>query len=363
MKILLDNIIFSIQKTGGISVYWSELLMRMLSDVEFDFQCYEMNNAVSNFFRAKLEIDPEKIIRENKLIGQLNRIFYVVRSTKEPYIFHSSYYRPLVTTKNACIVTTIHDFTPEIIESGWKKRAVAIQKYNSIKNADLIICVSKNTKKDLLKLYPEFSKKRIEVVYNGVNEAFMPLKKNDFSVKNKFQEVNLPYCIYVGKREGYKNFKFAVEYLATRKDLFLVIVGGGELSKDDFDLLNSKLSNRYAIRLFLSVEELSLLYNFAEFLFYPSDYEGFGIPVLEAQKCGCPIIAQRTSSIDELIQDKNLLFPTLNFESIDVVRSYIAHNKEKIVYEGIENAKQFTWDKTYEQHKHLYRTLKHNKFD
>ena len=101
----------------------------------------------------------------------------------------------------------------------------------------------------------------------------------------------------------------------------------------------------------------------ARALIHPSEFEGFGIPVLEAQKCGCPIIAQRASSIDELIQDKNLLFPTLNFESIDVVRSYIAHNKEKIVYEGIENAKHYTWDKTYEQHKDLYCTLYHKKFD
>ena len=60
MKILLDNIIFSIQKTGGISVYWSELLKRMLSDVEFDFQCYEMNNAVSNFLEQSWKLTPKR---------------------------------------------------------------------------------------------------------------------------------------------------------------------------------------------------------------------------------------------------------------------------------------------------------------
>jgi glycosyltransferase involved in cell wall biosynthesis len=363
MKILLDNIIFSLQKTGGISVYWTELTRRLLSDGEFDYQCYEMKNATSNFFRATLEIDPEKIIQEKEFFAHLNRLFYVIKFTKEPYIFHSSYYRPLLTNRNACVVTTIHDFTPEIIESGWKKRGIAAQKYNSIKNSDLIICVSQNTKKDLLRLYPEFSKKRIEVIYNGVNEAYKPLNKNDFSIKDKFPEVNLPYCIFIGKRDGYKNFKFAVEYLATRKHLFLVIVGGGELSKSDLDLLNCKLPNRYTIRSFLSTEDLNLLYNFAEFLFYPSDYEGFGIPIIEAQKSGCPVIAQRTSSIEELIPDKNLLFTTLNFDSIEMVRSYIENNKEKIVYEGIENAKHYTWDKTYEQHKDLYCTLYHKKFD
>jgi len=360
MNIVFDNIIFSLQKSGGISVYWSELISRILLNNNFEKYFIETKSSHSNIYRKKINLDNCKIITEKERF--INRILTVNYSIEDRnHLFHSNYYRLPVTNKNCCQITTVHDFIPELIEKNLRTRLLSIQKYKSIKSSDAIICVSENTKNDLIKLYPEFIKKEIVVIHNGASPDFYSLN-DDFSKELILRGIENPFCLFIGKRDKYKNFDLAVNYIAKVKDLNLVIVGGGKLRSQEYDLLYSKIKGRFCYLNFISNKDLNFLYNKAEFLFYPSEYEGFGIPIVEAQKAGCPFIAKRTSSIVELVENKDLLLDNLSYNKIDEARLYIRKNRDMIIKEGIENSKKYTWEKSYDNHVSVYESMYSQKF-
>jgi len=361
MDIVFDNIIFSLQKSGGISVYWSELISRIIPNHNFEKYFIETKSSHSNIFRNKLNLDNCKILTEKE--RSINRILPVNYSIEcRNHLFHSSYYRLPGKPKNCFQITTVHDFIPELIEKNLRTRLLSIQKYKSIKSSDAIICVSENTKNDLIKLYPEFIKKEIVVIHNGASPDFYSLNY-DFSKEPILEGIENPFCLFIGKRDKYKNFDLAVNYIAKVKDLNLVIVGGGKLRGQEYNLLNSKIKRRFSHLNSVTNQDLNLLYNKAEFLFYPSEYEGFGIPIVEAQKTGCPFIAKRTSSIVELVENKDLLLDELSYSKIDEARLYIKKNRDMIVKEGIENSKKYTWEKSYDNHVSVYESMYSQKFN
>lgn len=359
MKILLDNIIFSLQKAGGVSVYWSELLIRFSRSKACDVSWIEMLSAENNKMRKSLDMTQNQLFEEKNLY--INRILKVNNSfVNGKHIFHSSYYRLPLKSKECCQITTIHDFMPELFGKNYKAKLIAKMKYNSIKYSDGVICVSENTKSDLLKMYPEFSKKEIAVIHNGAGNDFYPITEQDSTV---LTGIARPFCIFIGKRDWYKNFKFAVNYIAQTKDLNIVIVGGGQLATDEIKLLEANIKGRYKFINYAPNTDLNTLYNHAEFLFYPSDYEGFGIPVVEAQKAGCPFIAQRSSSIVELVNNKDLLIDELTVTAIDKMRHRIERERSQIIKEGVENAKRFSWEKSHAVHLDFYKYIYSKRFN
>lgn len=350
MKIILDNTIFSLQRAGGISLYWTEIIKALIAD-KINVSCIERNSDFENIFRQEIESDFSVIHEKNR---KLNRILPVKYNTTGQHIFHSSYYRIPQTNQSVKKVTTIHDLIPEKKQMGIRHKLIAKQKYESIKDSDAIVCVSENTKKDLLEIYPEFSVKNIQVIYNGVSESFFPVNDESLLQTNFYLAEN--FCLFVGKRDNYKNFSFAVEFVESISNLQLVIVGEN-LSYAEKRNLEKKLRGRYLSLSFISTPVLNILYNKAHFLMYPTSYEGFGIPVIEAQKSGCPVIAQDTSSIAELISDKKMLMPDLSLQSAKRVLSYVDENKKEIINNGFENSKKFTWKKSVKKHIELYSTL------
>ena len=147
----------------------------------------------------------------------------------------------------------------------------------------------------MLKFYPQIDEKHVHVVYNGVSDMFFPLDKKEST--DSFIKESL---LFVGSRDFYKNFEKGVKALAGT-NFNLIIIGGGKLSELELLLLNNSLGeNRYRKYDYISTEDLNVLYNNARGLLYPSIYEGFGIPVLEAQKAGLPVIAFNGSSIPEV---------------------------------------------------------------
>ncbi|CCX62506.1 putative uncharacterized protein [Bacteroides sp. CAG:598] len=274
-----------------------------------------------------------------------------LRSVKQNFIFHSTYYR-YSTNPQAINITTVHDFTYEFFSSGLKKIIHCWQKYRAIRNSQYIICISHNTKNDLLKFLPDIPVDKIRVVYNGVSEDYrpipnwkgesLPFKKND-------------YLLFVGARGSYKNFEFLVKSLkGTNYNLLIV---GPDLLSDEISLLNINLGKHYYYMGRLSNEELNKLYNGAYAFVYPSSYEGFGIPVLEAQKAGCPVIAYNSSSIPEIIGDTPLLMNTLSdkelLEKLSLLSDYTI--RERIIEEGFRNVKRFSWDRTFRETIEIYK--------
>ena len=309
MKVTLDNIIFSLQRYGGISVVWNEHLTRARADEEL--QVTELD--------YKTQIKPR--------LGERYRVPNYTPET--PSIFHSSYFRVLP-QNGIHNVTTVHDLTYHFYRHGLAKKIHLWEEERALHHSDAIICISENTKHDVLHLYPWLKEKKIHVIYNGVSDVFHPIS----SIEKK------GYLLYVGNRSvAYKRFEVALE-VAHLTGLELRTVGSPDITREDL--------NRF--------------YNEALCLLYPSDYEGFGLPILEAQKAGCPVIAQCASSIPEVMGDSGIMVAhdtpqRMALEIADRVKLLLSRPTQSLVKAGIQNAKRFSWDKTYEQTKQVYKQL------
>ena len=307
MNVIFDNIIFSLQRFGGISVVWNELLQRAQADKELNLT----------------ELD----YRNERLYRRLERYRIPDYMAEKPSVFHSSYFRvlPQAGVHN---VTTVHDLTYHFYRKGLPKAVHLWEEARALKHSEAIICISENTKRDLLTFYPWVKEETIHVVYNGVSDDFYPIK----NIEKK------GYLLFIGNSSvSYKRYDIAQE-VAKRTGLELVTARN------------------------VTSEELNKLYNEALCLLYPSDYEGFGLPILEAQKAGCPVIAQNYSSVPEVIGKGGLIVEHSSTEKIvqqmvEKVNEVQSRPMQGIIAAGIENAKRFSWDNTYEQTKNVYRQL------
>ena len=307
IPITFDNIIFSLQRYGGISVVWTELLNRARADKDL----------------AVTELD----YKDQLPYRTLERYRVPAWTPTQPTLFHSSYFRicphPLATN-----ITTVHDLTYHYYRKGMAKAVHLWEEQRALRHSKAVICVSENTKRDLLNCYPWLDEEQIKVVYNGVGDEFFPIP----SVEKK------GYLLYVGNRAvEYKRYDVAQE-VARLTGLELITASN------------------------VSREQLNIMYNEALCLLYPSDYEGFGIPILEAQKACCPVIAQNTSSVPEVIGAAGLMVnhntaARVAADMAEIVRHLLSQPTQGIIAAGLENAKRFSWDKTYKQMKQIYSQL------
>lgn len=321
--IIYDDIIKSLQGSGGISVYFNELYKR-LNDDEYVFIEETLHKKLRRYIDCK--IPKELNVKGN--------------------VFHSSYYR-LPLNKKIPTITTVHDFTYEKYVNGPAKWLHCWQKYRAIQNSDVIICVSINTAKDLNQ-YCSVPESKIRIVYNGVSDSYFPLKDKP-SITNE--------VIFIGARGGYKNFDKAVLTLAKIPELTLTIVGGGELSKVERCFLDEHIPNRYSVQGRLSESDLNLLYNRAYALLYPSSYEGFGIPIIEAMKAGCPVVAVNCSSIPEVAGDAAVLTDNSEPNAFVNALHLIKQDRNEIIVAGILQAQKFSWDKCFQETLSVYKEL------
>ncbi|MBS3992791.1 MAG: glycosyltransferase family 4 protein [Bacteroidetes bacterium] len=359
VKITYDNIIFSLQKAGGISVVWYELLNRVLNDTEIDSQFIEHKS--NNIFRNQLNIRTDTILENPYSKFPVSCQRYLNLKLEISGLFHSSYYRTS-NSKKSINITTVHDFTYEHFRSGITKNIHSYQKYRAIQNSKKIICISENTKKDLLHLYPHIDENKVAVIYNGVSDNYKVLDVNPTNVLAEFMSFKTKeYAIYVGDRKSeYKNFVLGVEVCKDSKTP-LVIVGGGQITSMEQKFLNQKLGKSFYVHFEnLLNESLNILYNNALCLLYLSSYEGFGLPIIEAQKAGCPVIALEKSSIPEIIGPVSTMISNKNIpEIVEVIKILKSNNSffYNQVNIGLNNSQRFSWDKFYKQTKDVYKEI------
>lgn len=310
MKVVFDNIIYNLQRYGGISVVWNELLSRAKADKDLDVVIIDFTHGQEPRFMERYRIPDYK--------------------AETPSIFHSSYFR-ILPQEGVYNVTTVHDLTYHFYRRGLAKAVHLWEERRALQHSEAVICVSENTKRDLLNFYPWVKEEKIQVVYNGVSDVFHPIS----SVQKK------GYMLFVGNSQAdYKRYDVAQE-VARLTGIELVTAAG------------------------VSLEQLNTMYNEALCLLYPSDYEGFGIPVIEAQRAGCPVIAQNHSSIPEVIGEKGLMVQhdtpqRMAAEMADIVRQLQSRPTQDMIEAGFENARRFSWDNTYQQVKQVYENINHN---
>jgi mannosyltransferase len=329
--ILIDGIIYSLQQSGGISVYLNELLKQLkLNGIESDCLIYPNNNHYAQNMT---------VTNNPRLSIQLERYLDVKIKNKNQgnVIFHSSYYRLPKSNSGIKVITTVHDFTYEVYPDGLKTKLHHWQKKKAILNSDGIICISHSTKRDLLHFIPEAKDIPIKVIYNGVAD-FKPLT---VSVKEKKD------VLFVGARGGYKNFETCAHSLKNHTELNLVAIGGGKFSSDELAMLNNILPGRFKHAGFISEQELNQYYSDAFCLVYPSLYEGFGIPIIEAMKSACPVIASNSSSIKEIATDASILLDDINKEKISEALTSLHDEllRNSLISKGIKRASLYSWSK------------------
>lgn len=301
LYIYFDDVIFRLQDKGGISYVFSELIQSKQLQVHFTPKLFITNDRGNNniYFKYFNLVSIKNYYRIPKYLVQFMPLLLL---SKKECIFHFTYYNFLFSNKKVKKVITIHDLGYEkgLMRSGLRRRINIFFKRIAIQNADGIICVSNNTKLDLEKYYGRYiGGKCIDVIYNGVENKYF-----EECLDNRIVDSN--YLLFVGSRAKYKQFNIVVELMKLIPDRLLVIAGGGELNNTDLDEL-SKIAGRYIFDGEPTVEKLRNYYTYAECLIYPSRYEGFGLPIIEANSCGCRVLAGNHSSIKEISNGLNVL--------------------------------------------------------
>ncbi len=334
MDIIYDGIIYKLQSTGGVSVYFNEIISRTKLLKKTVLLC-DSTSIPSEFNDISVKFTSRFLERYRDVKCNIKGIF------------HSSYYR-LPYNRKLKIITTVHDFTYEKYVSGPAKWVHTWQKNRAIKNSDIVICVSQNTANDLMQYCPIDSSK-IRVVHNGVSSSYFSIPELQLSDSNN--------VIFVGARNGYKNFGYAVKSIAHMPHLNLHIVGGGILNKSEKKLLDKYLPNRYQWLGRLSDQELNIAYNSAYALLYPSSYEGFGIPILEAMRAGCPVIAVNISSIPEVAGDAAILVDSPSIDSFVEALKSIPLLRNELILKGFNQVNKFSWERCFEETLSVYNEL------
>lgn len=346
--LIFDNIIFSLQRAGGISAVWANLISNILKTGS-PMMCLEFDDALHNIFRSKINIPSANLSSLGRKASKLHEFVAPSIDLNEKFIFHSSYFR-VCPNRNAINVATVHDFIYEQGKPTLKQRLRIHLDYKAIRQSDAIVCVSESTRRDLFRYLPEIEPDKVSVIHNGVSDYFSRLTEKPYPQYSG-------HLLFVGGRQSYKNFKFLVEALSLSD--FKLLICGAPLSKEELTMLEKHISGRYDTIVFPSNEDLNAIYNSVYALVYPSSYEGFGIPVLEAQRAGCPVIAFNASSIPEVIGDDALLLNELSADSLysKLEELKLPGRREQLIASGIKNSMRFSWNKMASEYLQLYNNL------
>jgi glycosyltransferase involved in cell wall biosynthesis len=356
MNILYDQTIFRLQRYGGISKYFCELVGKYIDSNEIHmFKGININEYDLDQYKSKFASYTSYKIPEIKYTGFItnklnNRLFDRKYASLDTGVYHPTYYKAnLAKFSKLPTVLTVHDMIYELFpENFWNSKWVIESKKASINSADAIICISENTKTDMLKFYdvPEY---KISVVYMG----------NTPPNKIKTHQHSKPYLLFVGDRSApYKNFwPFFEVYLKEFKDEFDLVLFGNGLSKQESKFIDDNALKNKVIQIQGDNDILWSVYENAHCLVYPSLYEGFGIPVVEAMSVGCPVVACNASSIPEVAGNAGILFNPKSAESMINAISLVKHRRQELILSGYARAEQFSWDKVAKETMDVYESL------
>lgn len=277
-----------------------------------------------------------------------------------PFLFRSDFKK----------VLTIHDLTPIIFPETHSVIHSLQQRLilpKTLKNIDKIVVVSRNTQLDVIN-HLKVEEEKTELIYCGRDERFKPIK-DEHELERIRKKYNLPskFILDVSTLEPRKNISRLIEafyQLKTKVHIShkLVIVGRkGWKSKEIFNTIKRlNFQNEVMLTDYLNDEDLPIVYNLADMLVYPSIYEGFGLPPLEAMASGCPVIASNTSSLPEVVSDAGILINPYNIDEIANAMYEVLNDdclRENMIKKGLKRANLFSWDKTAKETIKLYNQL------
>jgi len=357
MKIAVDARMINM---SGIGTYIQNLMKNDCYDIALGRK--EEIEKISNKVDA-IEFDAP-------IYGIKEQLKFPYRKLKKekPDVLHVPHYNVPIFYRGKMVVT-IHDLThllfPEFLPNKFAYFYAKLMIWIALKKANKIITVSQNTKNDILKMF-KVNPDKIEVIYNGVGEEFV--KKDKENIKYLYKKFNIPQnkkiIMYVGNLKPHKNLERLLEAyseIKNREETCLVLVGKAFSKYNVLEDKEKRLGiGKQAIHTgIVTQEELVDLYNLADLFVFPSLYEGFGIPVLEALACGTPVICSNTSSLPEVAGNNAMYINPTDVEDIRDKLDFANGNMKCKDYS--EWIKKFDWKDISKKTKEVLQNNKRNK--
>lgn len=354
MHILFDDEVFFRQRFGGVSRIFAKLIQGIEQNPEHQlmFNC----NYSENEYLLQLKPNTNSFLKPYQfpLKGKLIRGIYGGYSHKKTIntigkkkadvfhpTFYANYYLEALTQVNLPLVFTVHDLIHEQTPNNSHYTQMAKMKEENLKIANQIIVVSEHTKKDLLRIYPFVNQEQVNII---------PLAQSlpEQGVKPKKLPAN--YILFTGERGGYKNFISLLNAFAelskTNPDLHLYCAGSASFNNDELALAQKLNVNNKLHHAKLSDSELRYVYQHAKLFVFPSTYEGFGIPMLEAFNAGTPVVANNATSLPEVGGDAAYYVDATDVKQLTSALNEVLTNtklQQELVEKGKIREQQFTW--------------------
>lgn len=363
MKILYDHQTFTLQKYGGISRYFYELIKYFNQQEDVDVSTSLLLS--SNYYITdKRDIKHIKFFPNNefrgkiRLISPINKMFAIRNIKKQNFdLFHPTYYETyfLNHIRNKPFVVTVYDMIHEKFKE-MSNNQLTHSKKILCEKASKIIAISESTKNDLMELFC-IEESKIEVIYLGNTMVL----DNTIEIKIKIPE---KYILFLGSRVGYKNFDRFINsvslLLNENRDFSIVCVGGNQFNSRELTLFKKLKIQNQIVQFNLEDSLLAQFYSKALLFVFPSLYEGFGIPILESFACGCPLVCSNTSSLPEIAGNGAEYFDPYDEQSIYTSIKKILNSNEQreiLIKNGTERLKDFSWKKTAQETKQVYESV------
>lgn len=365
MKIAFDHQVFTRQVYGGVSRYYTILADELLTsqqDIKV-FAGFYRNNYIGDLPAGvvkgkRLSKYPLKSGRFFQWVNHFNS--QIQMKSWQPDIIHETYYSALPTLKASAVrVTSVYDMIHELFSDYFSASdATTQEKKSTFSRVDHIISISHSTKRDLIDLFG-IDDQKITVVHLGVDLSAFKNVRLASSTEHK------PFLLYVGSRKGYKNFNGFIRAFASSvrliNELDIRAFGGGEFNSEEKKLITQlgfkpdqvqQVSGDDAV--------LAMLYQQAIAFVYPSLYEGFGLPPLEAMAANCPVISSNSSSMPEVVRNAGVYFDPQNCEEIRQTIEEVVFSdelKKQLIKLGQDNIKHFSWEKCAQETLNVYEGL------
>jgi len=383
MNLLVDCIIFRKEPSGGIARLFREILPRMC-DLEPNLQISLM---VDGPLLQDLPSHPQIRIIKTPPVKRNIRVKGIWRYVVYPFrrvasmtwnitrslwlgqgegtIWHSTYYTRPSFWRGMQVVSVydmIHENFPDLY-SDPLDRIARTQKRRSINHAHAVICISETTCKDVRRYYNVDDDKLhvIPIAFNPVFRRLGSIEKNDVKF-NKRTMIPEPFFLYIGTRSHHKNFLGLIDAFKNwegNSNSYLVVVGLPWSNNEERLLKNLGMSEQVILLNNVDDQTLCILYNLASALVFPSIYEGFGIPLVEAMACGCPVVASRIPSTLEVAGEIPIYFEIHKPETFVAALDNVfqeGKTSERVI-RGLERVRMYSWDRTAQQTLDIYRCL------
>jgi mannosyltransferase len=346
MKVSYDSFVFRMQRFGGISRYFENLIHGFQQDTRFDIQV-SLFEAIPAEWQERLNFSGITTVSK---LNRINRRFLFIQNDLVESVLHLTYYsNPLKTLKNKELILTLHDFSPEDYPGYFLNGNPHLQKLELMRRSNKLICVSNFTADRALHYLPE-ARDKIVVIPLASTIPCLDLKKVQLEKSN--------YMLAVGRADSYKNYQTVIQVWLALPNIKLMFFGLNELPTKISRLVPEKRKRDLIFKVG-SDDDLRSAYVGAKFFLNASYCEGFSIPMLEALSSGCPAVGGPLKVYRELYGDSVILSKDFSVKAfIDAIGELDDPGfRNEILHRGLHTASKYSWDRTLKSTAEVYRSL------